>query len=142
MSFLGRLARGAVNVVRGGISVATGGASERLITAAKQLGEYVHPAKKAAISIPQIQTPRVRAIIARTGVKQAPKKLKRPRIPPVYTEPSHPLTAKGKMKPKKSSGSKRTPPKGGLDLKGLSAEWKKAGKPGTWRDWIKSHAGK
>lgn len=34
--------------------------------------------------------------------------------------------------------AKRTPPKGGLDLKGLSAAWKAAGKPGTWAEWVKS----
>lgn len=43
-------------------------------------------------------------------------------------------------KPKKAapkrSGSGRKPPKGGLDLKALSASWKAAGKPGTWQGWI------
>lgn len=33
----------------------------------------------------------------------------------------------------------RKPPKGGLDLKALSASWKAAGKPGTWQAWIASH---
>lgn len=32
----------------------------------------------------------------------------------------------------------RKPPKGGLDLKALSASWKAAGKPGTWIGWVKS----
>jgi hypothetical protein len=40
---------------------------------------------------------------------------------------------------KAPSAKKRTPPKGGLDLKALSASWKAAGKPGTWQGWISSH---
>jgi len=40
---------------------------------------------------------------------------------------------------KAPSGSKRLPPKGGKDLKALSASWKAAGKPGKWIDWVKSH---
>lgn len=33
----------------------------------------------------------------------------------------------------------RSAPKGGLDLRALSASWKAAGKPGSWMDWIRSH---
>ncbi|MGV0982832.1 MAG: hypothetical protein ACOYB0_10775 [Polynucleobacter sp.] len=35
--------------------------------------------------------------------------------------------------------AKRAAPKGGLDLKKLSASWKAAGKPGTWQGWIKAN---
>jgi|SRR5215211_264853 len=38
-----------------------------------------------------------------------------------------------------AAATKRRAPTGGLDLKGLSASWKAAGKPGTWMDWIRSH---
>ena len=41
--------------------------------------------------------------------------------------------------PRKASGSGRKPPKGGKDLKALSASWNAAGKPGKWIDWVKSH---
>jgi hypothetical protein len=34
---------------------------------------------------------------------------------------------------------KRSPPKGGLDLKAMSARWNAAGKPGTWLGWIKTN---
>jgi hypothetical protein len=37
---------------------------------------------------------------------------------------------------KKALKGVRRPPKGGLDLKALSASWKAAGKPGTWQGWI------
>lgn len=47
---------------------------------------------------------------------------------------------KAPRKPAKaSSGAKRAPPKGGLDLKALSASWKAAGKPGTWQGWIQAN---
>ena len=39
----------------------------------------------------------------------------------------------------KRRGGGRRPPSGGLDLKGLSASWKAAGKPGSWQSWIASH---
>jgi hypothetical protein len=38
-----------------------------------------------------------------------------------------------------AKGGKRTAPSGGKDFKALSASWKKAGKPGKWIDWVKSH---
>lgn len=40
---------------------------------------------------------------------------------------------------KKATGGKRTAPRGGKDLKALSASWKAAGKPGSWMAWVKSH---
>ena len=53
------------------------------------------------------------------------------------------LTVKPKKtrvpKAKKAAGSGRKPPKGGKDLKALSASWKAAGKPGRWIDWVKTH---
>lgn len=41
--------------------------------------------------------------------------------------------------PRRASGGGRKPPKGGLDLKALAASWRAAGKPGSWRDWIKKN---
>lgn len=46
---------------------------------------------------------------------------------------------KAKAKPIKAAGAKRRAPTGGLDLKGLSASWRAAGKPGTWQGWIAAH---
>lgn len=39
---------------------------------------------------------------------------------------------------RKSNG--RTPPRGGLDLKAISAMWKGEGKPGTWPNYVKLHS--
>ena len=35
--------------------------------------------------------------------------------------------------------SRRVPPRGGLDLRAMAAEWREAGKPGRWIDWVKTH---
>lgn len=43
-----------------------------------------------------------------------------------------------RRKAKRAPGKGRTPPKGGLDLKRMAAQWRAAGKPGTWLGWIKS----
>lgn len=34
---------------------------------------------------------------------------------------------------------RRVPPPGGLDLRAMAAQWRAAGKPGTWRDWIRTN---
>ena len=47
------------------------------------------------------------------------------------TMPQERRTATGK--------GKRTPPAGGLDLAAMAVQWRAAGKPGSWRDWIKSN---
>lgn len=52
--------------------------------------------------------------------------------------PSSPAKAAKAPKPARAKGT-RKPPKGGKDLKALSASWKAAGKPGKWIDWVKSH---
>lgn len=46
-------------------------------------------------------------------------------------------TMPAKAKTRTRQGS-RTVPRGGLDLKAMAAAWRAAGKPGTWREWIKT----
>ena len=46
---------------------------------------------------------------------------------------------KGTNQGQKPKSARKAPPKGGKDLKALSASWKAAGKPGKWIDWVKSH---
>lgn len=44
-------------------------------------------------------------------------------------------------KPAKArSGTKRTVPSGGLDLKRIASMWRAEGKPGDWRAYIKAHS--
>ena len=34
---------------------------------------------------------------------------------------------------------RRSPPAGGLDLRRMALAWRAAGKPGSWRDWIRTN---
>lgn len=51
--------------------------------------------------------------------------------------------AKGSRMPQKrrtaTGTGRRVPPRGGLDLKAMAAQWRAAGKPGTWLGWIKAN---
>lgn len=38
-----------------------------------------------------------------------------------------------------TSGTRRAPPRGGLDFRAMSADWNAAGKPGTWQEWIRTN---
>lgn len=40
-------------------------------------------------------------------------------------------------RPEKMAKGKRSAPRGGLDLKAMAAQWRAAGKPGTWIGWVK-----
>jgi len=68
--------------------------------------------------------------------------------------PMAPARRLGPFRPKSTSGrgstmpqkraatngkGRRSPPAGGLDLKRMAGQWRAAGKPGTWRDWIKTN---
>lgn len=72
------------------------------------------------------------------GVKRAPGVVaaKRPKAKRARVVKPRKMAA---AKPRTAAGARRGPPKGGKDFKALSASWKKAGKPGTWLDWVKSH---
>lgn len=35
--------------------------------------------------------------------------------------------------------TRRVPPKGGLDLRAMAVQWRAAGKPGSWREWIRTN---
>lgn len=47
--------------------------------------------------------------------------------------------APGHAPPPPNVRANRAPPKGGLDFAAMSAAWRKAGKPGDWRSWVKVH---
>lgn len=40
---------------------------------------------------------------------------------------------------RRASGTRRAPPRGGLDFKAMSVEWRAAGKPGSWQEWIRNN---
>lgn len=150
MSFLKKLGKLAVKgvgkAIRAKVAVVTGGASEaalRGIKVAKALGAT--RAKKAA------QPKSVRAAIAK--LEAMPKLTVRqtsgdpPAAPPGMAprrSPAPPRRAAVKLpKAKKAKAPKakgtRKPPSGGLDLKALAAQWRAAGKPGKWIDFVKAN---
>lgn len=51
-----------------------------------------------------------------------------------------PKATKAKAKKAPKVKAKRSPPKGGIDLKALSAAWKAQGKPGKWIDFVKANS--
>lgn len=151
----------AVPVARGVLSTATGGLSEKAIQAAKALGvSRVLGAKKLQpLSvrglIERVQTagPAAKLSMPTGGVGPAPAEVMPggKRLPRHYTHTSKGGLGlvKGSRKPKRrakkgtSSAPKRStgrkPPGGGLDLAAMAAAWRAAGKPGSWRDWIKAN---
>ena len=130
------------NVAKVGAIAATGGVGA--------LGASVVASKlkSAAVGgIKQVIRSKAAKALGKRVVAQTPEP--RPTTAAAQTMPGGaPLKAKAKRArkakapkspPKPRSGAKRGPPKGGKDLKALSASWKAAGKPGKWLDWVKSH---
>lgn len=135
---VGKLAKKALPLVAKGIASNVPGGTH-VLKAVKAVGAAIRSKKVAAI---KLQPASVRGIIAKHQIT-APGKIRAPKV--TVAMPGGAPIAGGKRqkrvkKVKKVKGSNRTPPKGGLDLRTLSASWRAAGKPGTWRDWIKSHS--
>lgn len=150
MSFLSKLLKKAkkplLGIVRGAASAATGGLSEKAIGLGSAVikARKVGKAVKALAKSPKLKLAEVKySIPAPTegvGVQattmpggaslraKAPKRRK-----------TRAKATKRRTTSATKSKSKRQPPKGGLNLKALSASWKAAGKPGTWQQWIKAN---
>jgi hypothetical protein len=121
-------------------SAAVGGVKQAVKSkAAKKLVQRViahAPTIGASATKPPAQTmpggAPIKKLVARS------RKLARLKRPPKAMKVTKPKKAKAA----KASGSgvrRSGPPKGGKDLKALSASWNAAGKPGRWIDWVKSH---
>lgn len=134
-----------LGAARVALSGATGGLSEKVISVGKAVGKLkkTRKANKALDAMPRLQLAEskyyVPAPTEGVGVQATAmpggSSLRKP------SKRRRKTTAKAK-KPKaakKASSSKRKPPSGGLNLKAISASWKAAGKPGTWRQWIKAN---
>jgi len=93
-----------------------------------------------AARLGKIEPLSVRAPIARVVGPMPAKTLK---TLPTFGSPRRRISVKGSRMPQKrrtaTGTSKRVPPKGGLDLRAMAAQWRAAGKPGSWRDWIRSN---
>lgn len=143
-------------------STPLGLAAAKVASVAKSLG-----VSRKEMSIRKVQPLSVRAPIERTvlsmpvsgpllpgpeGLVKAPRKARRPKITDrtmTVAQMQRELkrakkgtdiwTQADKRAAKKRAGGTRRAPKGGLDLKAMAAAWRAAGKPGTWRDWIKTN---
>jgi len=128
----GALALGTAAVKSKLKSAAVGGIKQVLRTKAQ---------KSQAQKIAQLAPPKVVDIRAQTmpggaplkGVRVISSTGRRRKVAAAAAKPKAPKAAR------RASGKARKPPTGGLDLKGLSASWKAAGKPGTWQSWIKAN---
>lgn len=131
----GGLGAGALAVGAGALksklkSAAVGGVKQVLRTKAERV---LH--RKTATAVPVLSRPKVVDIKASTMPGGAPLSVRTPRPRKVSVKPAK----AARRGTRTASGGGRKPPKGGKDLKALSASWKAAGKPGKWLDWVKSH---
>lgn len=144
MGLFGFLKKAAGKVLKAGLGQLTGGISDKAFSAIKQAGLQKEAQKQAAAQMETLKTqvqmvklaptmapistsaamvPIRKAVGTRTRKKKAPKKRKTSRVARVPTR----------------APSKRRAPRGGLQLRAMAAEWRAAGKPGTWLGWIKSN---
>lgn len=113
--------------------------------AAKSLGVNFRAAKKKHQPV-SVQAPIARPMVTMMA-SGAPQRARRLRGSGLKNRDDQAYSVGGMLsrpsgsrrKAKVSSGKGRTPPKGGLDLKRMSAAWKAAGKPGTWINWIREN---
>lgn len=110
----------------------------RAQTAFKSLGGNLKAAR-----LGKIQPLSVRSTVEKIAAAGPAKRLRVPFPTRKAASRPRPISANGSKMPqngKTANGKgKRVPPKGGLDLKRMAAEWRAAGKPGTWLGWIKSN---
>lgn len=143
---LGTAAKLGAAVATGGVgagALALGGAAlkSKLKSAAVGGIKQVIRAKaqKALVNRIKVKAPTIVPISAGTA---KPPAVTMPGGAPLSTRATvrrRPKLAAAAPKARKAAGGKRKPPKGGKDLKALSASWKAAGKPGKWIDWVKTH---
>jgi len=150
MGLFGSIFKVVKGVARAGLNVATGGTSEKVLGVLKNLGKSKQVAASPDLTMqqeamvnklgslsPRLSTTQVLHNVrkqvlqggaAEYGTKRMPGRAKK-----------KPVTVK-KVKVPKAPGAKRAAPRGGLDLKAISAMWAAAGKPGKWVDFIKANS--
>lgn len=122
-----------------GLSAVTGGLSDKAIAlggAIKKAGK-VRKAAKALSKLPKLQVAQIKYDVPAPNVAQGVEALNMPGGMPLRAKAPKRRKAKATKAAPKKTGAKRTPPKGGLNLAALGASWRAAGKPGTWKDWVK-----
>lgn len=153
MSIFSAIGKVVGGVAKTALSAATHGVSDKVLSALKSTGK----AKKAIVNATQTAaTNQAKALVTKAQGQATDRanqalasvlKVKKPaakkkRASKKATAVATSVTkkakaAKAKVK-KVKKASKRTAPKGGLDLKKMAAAWRSAGKPGTWINWVKT----
>lgn len=142
MGLFGFVKKAVGKVAKTGLSVVTKGLSDKVLSALKSTGQAKQAAKQAAA---QVATQQRLAMLTKVSpsMAKAPAQKVTLALRPL-TGKKAPAKKRKKAAPKakavkKTSGAKRTPPKGGLDLAAIARQWKAAGKPGKWIDYIKAN---
>jgi len=153
VSIFSKIIKGIGKVAKAGLSVATHGVSDKVLSVAKTLGIGT---KKAKVVRPQALMAQVEKIgqmkpsariTSYTDISDAPIIIRRKK--PAARRATRPTRARSaprtpvsraSARARVSTGAKRSAPKGGLDLKRISAMWASAGKPGKWIDFIKANS--
>lgn len=132
--------------VRAGTGIATGGASEaalRGLKVAKQLGQSLrspNKSKQVEVAIAKLDAlpkPTVKNASATPQFRPGGQRINASSSAPRRKVAAMPKAKKAKA-PKAKKKSTRKAPSGGLDLKALAAQWRAAGKPGKWIDFVKA----
>jgi len=168
MGLFGSILKGIGKVAKAGLSVATHGVSDKVISAAKSFGVKLTAKRQkpklnteqetALINKMGQALPRVRITEVQDDMRSGGGLIGTYKRKPAYkskrsgvsvrsaasngTRAAAPRALPAPRKRAKraaSSGAKRAPPPGGLDLSAMAAAWRSAGKPGTWIGWIKSN---
>jgi hypothetical protein len=106
----------------------------RLALLAQQRFKSLGASLKAA-RLGKIQPASVRAAVEKVDISPA-RRLSVPRSLARSSGKGSTMTQKRKTTTGKG---RRVPPAGGLDLRAMAQAWRAAGKPGTWRDWIRTN---
>lgn len=163
MGLFGSIGKLLGGVAKAGLSVATRGVSDKVLSALKGMGK-----KRSSTALkPQLWTEQQAALVNKMG--QAVPRVRRTEVmadavsgdalPGYYKrkssykrkrastrraatsapEPATPRRSAPRRTRRTTAGGKRQPPPGGLDLRAMAAQWRSAGKPGRWIDWIRSN---
>lgn len=165
MGILGSLLKVGGKLLKGVASKVTHGASDHVLKAVKSLGtakRLLKPGAGTTIGMQALanrMTPTVRsstvirdaaAGFAQPGTyatkrkkRASPRRRARTAAAASRAARSTPRRARGTSPRRRASGTtgaRRGPPRGGLNLKAMSVSWNAAGKPGTWREWVSNPA--
>lgn len=148
MGLFGSLKKIAGKVLKSGLSVATRGVSDKALSIFKSLGRKTTAMPKQLTQQQEAQLNKIapranvstvyenaRAGGGQYGAYKSKTTYKRKRARAM----SQRAPARKPPKAKRAKSATRKAPSGGLDLKRMALAWRAAGKPMSWRDWIKTN---